>query len=103
MPWRSDEDGSSSYVIWAGLLVGEGRQVVDVVGALMGELRARHHIVGWGFSHGEHRAGTELEIELLNEDDDMAVRWSLTELGGQVAGVERLELADRDPLDPAPG
>jgi hypothetical protein len=101
MPWRSEENGSRSYVIWAELLVAEGRQVGEVVGALMHELSARHQIVGWGNSHGEDMAGTELEIELLSEDEDMAVRRSLTELASQVAGVERLELADRDPLDPA--
>jgi hypothetical protein len=100
VPWRTDEDGSRTYVIWAELLVAEGHEVDAVADALLGELSARHHVVGWERSAGQGLAGTELEVELVDDEQDMAVRRSLLELAETTPGVDRLELADRDPLDP---
>jgi hypothetical protein len=102
MPWTTDEDGSRSFVIWAELLVASGNEVDTVADALMGQLSARHRIVGWERSAGRELSGTELEVELLDEHEDMAARRSLLELAETTPGVERLELADRDPLDPPP-
>ena len=45
-------------------------------------------------------SGTEIEIELLSEAEDAGVRQSLVRLATSTPGVERLELLDRDPLDP---
>jgi hypothetical protein len=100
MPWRDDEDGTRSYVIWAELLVAPGYEVDAVADGLMSQLSARHGIVGWERSAGEGLSGTELEVELVDEHQDMAVRRSLLEMARLTAGVERLELADCDPLDP---
>jgi hypothetical protein len=80
MPWRTDEDGSRTYVIWAELLVAEGHEVDAVADALLGELSARHDVVGWERSAGQGLAGTELEVELVDDEQDMAVRRSLLEL-----------------------
>jgi hypothetical protein len=102
MPWRQEEDGSRSFVVWAELLVAAGHEVDPVAEALMSQLSARHGIVSWERSAGRDLSGTELEVELVGEDEDMAVRRSLLELAGTMPGVERLELADRDPLDPPP-
>src|SRR5947209_1254333 len=102
MPWRQDEDGSRSFVIWAELLVAAGHELDAVADALMGQLSARHGIVGWERYAGAGLSGTELEVELVDAHEDMAVRRSLLELAATTPGVERLELADRDPLDPPP-
>jgi hypothetical protein len=101
MPWRTEEDGTNAYIIWADLLVRDGYTVDATVNRLMGELAERHGVVGWGHT-SSNPAGTDLEIELVDDHEDAAVRRSILELAQTTAGIERMELLDRDPLEPPP-
>jgi hypothetical protein len=88
-PWTRDEDGSRHFVIWADLLLSEGYAVNDVTGRLFTDLTKRHEIIGWEFSSGPV-PGTELEIELVGEAEDTAVRRSLLWLGTPHPGSRAL-------------
>jgi hypothetical protein len=87
------------FVIWVDLLAREGYVVEDVLKRLLQDLENRHSIVGWGYSP-DNPTGVAVEIELGDDSEDTAVRRSLLQLAESTIGVERLELLDRDPLDP---
>ena len=50
MPWRTEEDGTRSFVIWADLLAAQGYAVEDLVRQLLRDLGKEHRVVGWRLS-----------------------------------------------------
>jgi hypothetical protein len=105
MEWRTEEDGERLFYLWADILVGPGHRVEEIGKRIDKVLHDRHYGVlngvGFGWTHDdsgrEVTAGTVFEVVLTTDDDTPAVRTTLTSLPELVAGIERVELLDREP------